>query len=125
MIKRNEYYLPVVILISSFTVIAAVYGEWPNPLRGILVFGFMLICPGVAFAHLLPGEDQITRFILVIGLSLALDTAVAEAVLYLEIWSPHLILLILVGFCCLGLLLKIFAENFRRRSIDIITKDTR
>jgi hypothetical protein len=117
---RSDYYLPAVILISSLIVTAAVYGEWPNPLRGILVFGFMLICPGMAFAHLLPGKDQITRFVLVIGLSLALDTAVAEIVLYLGIWSPHLILLILIGFCCLGLLLKIVTENFRQRSIRSI-----
>jgi hypothetical protein len=117
---RNDYYLPAAILLSSLVVIAAVYGEWQNPLRGMLVFGFMLICPGMAFAHLLPGKDQITRFVLVLGLSLALDTAVAEVVLYLGIWSPHLILMILIGFCCLGLLLKILAENIRRRSEDII-----
>ena len=118
---KSDYYLPAVILLGSLMVTAAVYGEWQNPLRGILVFGFMLICPGMAFAHLLPGKDQITRFILVIGLSLALDTAVAQIVLYLGRWSPHLILLILIGFCCLGLLLKILAENFRQRSVDIIT----
>jgi hypothetical protein len=110
---KNDYYLPGVILISSLIVTAAVYGEWPNPLRGILVFGFMLICPGMAFAHLLTSKDQITRFMLVIGLSLALDTAVAEVVLYLGIWSPHLMLMILIGFCCFGLLLKILTEKFR------------
>lgn len=110
---KNDYYLPAVILISSLMVTAAVYGEWPNPLRGILVFGFMLICPGMAFAHLLPSKDQVTRFMLVIGLSLALDTAVAEVVLYLGMWSPHLMLMILIGCCCLGLLLKILAKNFR------------
>jgi len=118
---KSDYYLPAVILLGSLMVTAAVYGEWQNPLRGILVFGFMLICPGMAFAHLLPGKDQITRFILVIGLSLALDTAIAEVVLYLGIWSPRLILLILIGFCCLGLLLKILAGNFHQRSVNNIT----
>lgn len=118
---KSDYCLPAVILLSSLLVIAAVYGEWQNPLRSILVFGFMLICPGMAFAHLLPGKDPITRFILVIGLSLALDTAIAEVFLYLGKWSPHLMLLILIGLCCLGLLLKILAENFRRRSVDVIS----
>jgi len=119
--KQSDYYLTVIVLLISLIATAAVYGEWLNPLRGILVFVFMLICPGLAFVHLLPGKDQVTRFILVIGLSLALDTAVAQIVLYLGRWSPHLILLILIGFCCLGLLLKILAENFRQRSVDIIT----
>jgi uncharacterized membrane protein len=116
---KSDYYLPAFILLSSLMVTVAVYGEWKNPLRGILVFGFMLICPGMAFAHLLPGKDQITRFILVIGLSLALDTAIAEVVLYLGLWSPHLMLLILIGFCCLGIVLKLLAENFHQKSIDI------
>ena len=119
--KQSDYYLPVIILLISLMATAAVYREWPNPLRGILVFGFMLICPGMAFAHLLPGKDQITRLVLVIFLSLVLDTAVVEVVLYLGMWSPHLILLILIGSCCLGILSKSLAENFRQRSVDIIT----
>lgn len=119
--KQSAYYVPAIILLGCLLVIAAVFGEWQNPVRSILVFGFMLICPGLAFAHLLPGKDQLTRFILVICLSLALDTAAAEVILYLGMWSPHLILLILIGLCCLGLLLQIPAEHFRRRSLNRIT----
>lgn len=114
--KQSDYYLPLSILLISLITTAAIYGEWKNPLRGFLVFGFMLFCPGMAFAHLLPGKDQITRFILVICLSLALDTAAAQVVLYLGIWSSRLILLILIGFCCFGVFLKILAENVQRKS---------
>jgi len=117
--KQSDYYLPAIILLGSLMVIAAVFGEWQSPFRGIVVFGFMLICPGLAFAHLLPGKDQITRFILVIVLSLAIDTAIVEVILYLGIWSPRLILLILIGFCCLGILLKLLAENIHHKSAHV------
>lgn len=102
----RSYSWPVIILLFSLSTATAMVGELANPFRAILLFSFLLFCPGMAFNHLLPGKDQITHFILVIVLSLAVDTAVAQIFLYLGQWSPRLILLTLVELCCLGALLK-------------------
>jgi len=70
----------------------------------------------MAFEYLLPDRDQLTRFILVVVLSLALDAAVAQLFLYLGGWSPHRILLTLIGVCWLGVILEFLAKTFRRKS---------
>jgi hypothetical protein len=114
-IKRNEYYWIATILFSSLLTTASVYGQWPNPLRWLLVLWFLLVCPGMAFGYLLPGKDLITLSVLVIVLSLAIDAAVTQVVLYLGKWSPDLILLIIVGICFLGVLLKILSKIVRRK----------
>ena len=94
----------------------AVFGAWRNPLRWILVFGFLLFCPGMTFAFLLPNKDQLTRFVLIIVLSLSLDTAIVQVFLYAGKWSPNLILVALIAFCWLGVLLEILAPALRRTS---------
>lgn len=102
----RSYSWPVIILLFSLSTAMAMIGELANPFRSILLFSFLLFCPGMAFNHLLPGKDQITHFILVVVLSLSIDTAIAQIFLYLGQWSPRLILLTLVELCCLGALLK-------------------
>lgn len=104
---RNDFYWSVIILISGLLALTAVFGDWGNPLRWILVSWFLIFCPGLAFAHLLPGKDQIGHLFLVVVLSFSIDTALAEAVLYLGMWSPRLILLALLGICVFGVLTKL------------------
>ncbi|MBL8015493.1 MAG: hypothetical protein JNK26_04900 [Candidatus Doudnabacteria bacterium] len=119
---RNNY-LPVIILLSGPLAILAVVLDFPSPLRWILVFWFLLTGPGMAFEYLLPGDDPITRFFLIIVLSFAFDAAVAQAILYLGWWSPLLILWILMGLCWVGILLKFTNINPRHASRDMLTNN--
>jgi capsular polysaccharide biosynthesis protein len=120
---RTNYFLPAIVLLSSPLALASVIWDWGSPLRWILVFWFLLICPGMAFAYLLPGKDQITRFFLMIVLSFALDAAVAQSALYLGMWSPKLILWILMGFCWLGIFLMFAINIFRRLPTSTLTNN--
>jgi capsular polysaccharide biosynthesis protein len=121
----QEYSLTVVTLISSLLAITAVFGEWGNPLRWILILQFLLFCPGIAFAHLLPGKDQITRVILIVVLSLSIDTAIAQVFLYLGHWSPRLILLTLVEICWLGMFSKFPILFIRSLPTNKLTADSK
>lgn len=95
------------VFISGLLAGVAVFFEWPNPLRWIVVFLFLVFAPGVAFSHLFPGKDQVEHAVLIIALSLAIDTLVAQLILYLGRWSPSLILLILLGISLAGVLSKL------------------
>ena len=106
---RKNYWL-VLIPFFNWLVAAAVFGEWQAPVRGYIVFAFLLFCPGLALAYLLPTRDALTCLFLVIVLSIGIDTVVAELILYLGEWSPQLILVILIGVCLLGVLVELAAK---------------
>jgi hypothetical protein len=110
-LKPVSYYFRTAVLLSGFLSAAAFFFEWGNPLRWILIFWFLLICPGLAFYHLLPGGDELTRFFLVIVVSLSMDSAVALGMLYLRMWSPGGNLGVLLGLCLVGVLWQNFQIN--------------
>jgi O-antigen/teichoic acid export membrane protein len=72
--------------------------------RPLLTIGFLLFCPGMAFIQLLQFKDLVQELVLAVALSLALDLLVAAAILYAGLWSPTLIMLILVGLSIIGVL---------------------
>jgi len=104
---RKDYWL-VIIFLSKLLVAMAVFGQWPSPLRGLIVFLYILLCPGLSLAYLIPLGDFLTRFFLIIVLSISIDTLVTEAILYLGKWSPQLILVILIMICLLGTSFELF-----------------
>jgi len=124
--KRSDFYWSMIIIISGLLALTSVFGNWGNPFRWILVLWFLLFCPGLAFAHLLPGKDQIGHWFLVIVLSFTLDTTVAETILYLDRWSPRLILLILLGICVFGVLTKLSIQISHQipTNLQIDSKET-
>jgi len=98
--------IPGFILVSGvITGVVAFSGILPV-LRPILVFGFLLVCPGWAFVRLLPIQDPIQQAILAIALSLAIDTVVAVVLLYSGAWSSSTGLLILIAISIAGSLIR-------------------
>jgi hypothetical protein len=87
---------PVVAIVSALAVTGALVFDLDNPLRGALVFWFLLACPGMAVVTVLRIIDPLFEMVASVGLSLALGAAVAESLLYLHLWSPWLGLLVLV-----------------------------
>jgi len=73
-----------------------------SPLRPMLVLWFLLICPGMAFIQLLDFRDQIYKIVLAVSLSLALDLLIATILLFSGLWSPELILLVLIALSSFG-----------------------
>ena len=78
-----------------------------GPLRPILIFTFLRICPGMAFVRLLHIQNPLSELTIAIGLSLTIDTIIAEIMIYSEIWSPKLGLAALICISTVGALLQL------------------
>lgn len=92
---------PAILVVSSIGVALAMVGDIGAPLRPLIAFWFLLICPGMAFIRLLHLREWLTELTLAVALSLTLDTLVAEALVLNHLWSPQWGLF---GLICLGLL---------------------
>lgn len=85
--------------------VAALAGA-PDALRAPLVLGFLLIGPGMAFVPLLDLGDPVAELTVALGVSLALDLAVALAMLYAGAWSPVASLGVLAAIALAGAMLQ-------------------
>ncbi|MDQ6614882.1 MAG: hypothetical protein M3083_09065 [Actinomycetota bacterium] len=74
-----------------------------SPARTFLALAFMLVCPGLPFVRLAGVRDPLLVSILTVALSAAVDTLVAEALLYTHDWSPGLGVAIVSTICLAGL----------------------
>ncbi len=78
-----------------------------SPLRPILVFGFLFICPGMAFVRLLHLHNRFAEFMLAVALSLTIDTLVSEVLVLLRHWSSLGSLLAIVSITLIGAVLQV------------------
>ena len=78
---------PAIIAASAIGTVLASVGEGNQPLRVVLAFWFLLVCPGMAFVRLLWLSEPFSDWALAVALSLALDTAVGEVLLFAGAWS--------------------------------------
>lgn len=92
---RSDIWL-IVILLFNVLIATVVFFEWLAPLRSPVVFLYLLFCPGLSLAYLIPTGDTVTRLFLTMMISIAIDTVVALLFLYTKNWSPELILLVLM-----------------------------
>ncbi|MBV9281221.1 MAG: hypothetical protein JOZ41_14155 [Chloroflexi bacterium] len=97
---------PTVIVVSAVAVAAASILQVAPPLRPVAAFWFLLVCPGMAFVPLLPVRDGLIQLGLAVAMSIGLDGAVSEAMLYTRTWSPGGELAVLIGVALIGALLQ-------------------
>jgi uncharacterized membrane protein len=98
-------------MISSAILVALVAFVFPlAPVRPVLVVPFLLICPGMALIRRFRLAEWWVELILAIAVSVAIDTLLATAMAYAGVWSPRLLLGVLV---CLSLIAGI--EELIRR----------
>ena len=94
----------VAIAVFAIATLLAVTGDWDSPIRVALTIAFLLFGPGLALAELLEIDDPVRRLALATGASLALETLIATALLYAEVFSAAAVCGIIVGLTCLALL---------------------
>lgn len=111
---RVNFRWSALIVLSTAAVDAVILCDAPAPVRPAVVLWFILFCPGMAFVQLLGLDDVFNEVILAVGLSVAIALFVAICVLYAGLWSPNLILMILVVLCQAGVLCQILLWNNRR-----------
>jgi hypothetical protein len=84
--KQTVWY-PLIIILLAIATCVVVLGDFSSPIRPFLVFSFLLVCPGLAFIHLLRFGNLLVEWTLAVALSIGIDTLVAEAMLYSGLWS--------------------------------------
>lgn len=95
-----------VVVVAAVAAAGAALAGAPEALRVPLVLGFLLIGPGMAFVPLLDLGDPVAELTVALGVSLALDVAVAMAMLYAGAWSPIAGLLVLAAIALTGAALQ-------------------
>lgn len=97
--KRSLWW-PVFIAISAL--LAVIVTHTGGIFRPVVVFWFLLICPGMALVRLLHIRNMVTELTLAIAISIALGTIVAETMVLARIWSSQGGLLVLVSLSMSG-----------------------
>jgi hypothetical protein len=74
----------------------------PGPLRALGAVTFLLLAPGLAWVHTLPVQGLVERFAVAVGLSLAVDVLVAEALMFAGLPGPLPAAAVLVAITAAG-----------------------
>ena len=90
------------IIASAGASLLAMLVEVGPPLQPLLLFWFLLVCPGMAFVRLLEIADHVVELTLAVALSLALDALTSETMVLARLWSPLWALLVLAGLSIAG-----------------------
>lgn len=91
--------------ISGWGVMAVSALPAGSPLRAAGAWLFLLSCPGAAVTRHWPGKDRLERWVLAVGVSMALTMVVAETSIVTHTWSPPLALAALALITTVGALL--------------------
>jgi hypothetical protein len=78
----------------------------PTAVRLPVVLVFLLLGPGMAFVPLLGLGDPVAELTIAVGISLAVDVAVALAMLYAGAWSPPATLVVVAALALCGAALQ-------------------
>ena len=92
----------------------AVVGNIPLPWRGLAVFAFLLLGPGLPLVRLLRLRSFAQELTLAMALSLAIDTGLAETMILAKVWSAGTALALLI-FLSIAVALVDVALAVRRR----------
>jgi hypothetical protein len=67
-----------------------------SPVRTLVTFVFLLVCPGLGLAHMIRMADRSSVLVVAVAISIAIDTLLAEAMAYANAWSPDAALAVLI-----------------------------
>jgi hypothetical protein len=95
---RLSWLWPTIIILSAVAVCLVTFVIPDTPLRPIVVFWFLFVCPGMMVVRFLHLNEPVAEWTLAFALSFSIDALVAGIMLYVGRWSPTGILIILIGF---------------------------
>jgi hypothetical protein len=105
--------------VSGVAAVAGVLWEVGAPVQPVLVFWFVLVCPGMAFVGLIRPPSLLFELTLSIAVSCALAVVTAQALLFARAWSPVTGLIILAALTMVGAGADLWADRRARRlSVD-------
>ena len=104
---RTRSVWPLTITISVALMGLLLLADVDGPVRVVVALWFFLVCPGMAFAPLLPFRELEARLALGVVLSLACNTLVATVIVEIGGLSQTSAFVTLAGICLLGAALQL------------------
>ncbi len=98
---------PALILLSVAMVGLAVFVFPMLPVRPLIVFWFLFVCPGAALVRFFGIQEPVSVGTLAVAISLSLDALIAGCQMYAGHWSPELTLIILMALTVACLLIQL------------------
>ena len=114
---------PIIIITSAIGTGVAMYLNIGTPIRTVVSFWFLLVCPGLACVRLLEIKEFYIELVLAIALSIALSTIIAIVLVSANIWSPFRGLVALMAICIAGSTYQIIKVIVSPKDADQLAKD--
>lgn len=92
---------PATCSLWAVVTVAAVLAGVEGPARTVLVFAFMLACPGMAVVGLLGLGSRLLQMVMGVALSMLIGVVVAQVLTY-TVWEPVVGLVALAGITLLA-----------------------
>jgi len=100
-----------VVAVAAVAAPALALAGAPSAVRVPVVLLFLLLGPGMAFVPLLDLGDPVAELTVAVGISVAVDLAVALAMLYAGAWSPPATLVVVAALALGGAALQRVKER--------------
>lgn len=88
--------------LSAVAALVVVLGSVGAPVQAVVVFWFLLVCPGTTVLCLLEPMNALWHLLIGIAVSIALGVVVAQVLLFTGAWSPVAGLLVLAAVTCVA-----------------------
>lgn len=103
----SNWLWPVIIIISAISGGLVNFVFTDIAIRPIIVFWFLIVCPGMMVVRFLRLKEPVVEWTLAIALSFAIDALVASIQIYIGKWSPAGTLSILIGLSLGGAIVQL------------------
>ncbi|GAA5110829.1 hypothetical protein [Pseudonocardia adelaidensis] len=101
------------------TLLAVLLAPSASPPRVVLVFGFVLVCPGLAVCLLLPMREAVERWVYGVALSIALAILLNTALTLLANGSVALRLVVLATITTVAVLIATVRDGGERQRLTL------
>ena len=112
MLNKYSLWWPFILIISTLSVGLVTFIFTDVGGRPVIVMWFLFACPGMAVIRFFHLNDIVTEWGLALALSFSIDAIVAGIFLYAGMWSPNLILSVLMVFCSCCAIGQVVAAGF-------------
>ncbi len=110
---------PTIIVLSACAVTLVTF-EFPHVMvRPAVVMWFLFTCPGMTVVYFFGLAERIIAWVLAIALSFVIDAFIASGLLYAGRWSPVNILMLVIGFCLLGVAIQLVVFCVHRLTLAL------
>ena len=118
--QRSSWLWPFILVCWTILAAISLFVVPTNPLRPVVMLGFLTICPGMALVRHLRLSNAVSELTIAVALSIAIDAIVAALFLYAGHWVPNAIFIVLMEITIVCILLQLVLDLLRyHRSLEV------